>query len=104
MAVRMAAHPVPGTGWNSSGVHAICCKRRPTDFISDEWDQHQILTNIFIQSFTFLPRNNPLEVSFDLYDENHQIPLTEFCDICLIPSDGSLAEPRPAEFETFYAP
>ena len=41
-------------------------------------------------------------MSFDLYAENHQIPLTEFCDICLIPSDGSLAKPRPAEFETFY--
>ena len=63
-----------------------------TDFIADECDQHQILTNMFVQSFTFLPRNNPPEVSFDLYAENHQIPLTEFCDICMIPSDGSLAE------------
>ena len=54
------------------------------------------------QSFTFLPRNNPPEVSFDLYAENHHIPLTEFCDICMIPSDGSLVEPRPAEFEAFY--
>ena len=72
------------------------------DFIADECDQHQILTNIFVQSFTFLPRNNPPEVSFDLYAENHQIPPTEFCDICMIPSDGSLAEPRPAGFEDFY--
>ena len=71
-----------------------------TDFIADECDQHHILTNIFVQSFTFLPRNNPPEVSFDLYAENHQTPLTEF--ICMIPSDGSLAEPRPAEFEAFY--
>ena len=68
-----------------------------TDFITDECDQLQILTNIFVQSFTFLPRNDPPEVSFDLYAENHQIPLTEFCDICMISSDGSLAEPRPAE-------
>ena len=73
-----------------------------TDFITDECDQHQILTNIFVQSFTFLPRNNPPGVSFDLYAENHQIPLTEFCNICMIPSDGSLAEPRPTEFEDFY--
>ena len=72
-----------------------------TDFIADECEQHQILTNMFVQSFTFLPRNNPPEVSFDLYAENHQIPLTEFCNIC-IPPDGSLAEPRPAEFEAFY--
>ena len=41
-------------------------------------------------------------MSFDLYAENHQIPLTEFCDICMIPSDGSLAEPRLAGFEAFY--
>ena len=73
-----------------------------TDFITDECDQHQILTNIFVQSFTFLPRNNPPEVSFDLYAENHQIPLTDFCNTCMIPSDGSLAEPRPTEFEAFY--
>ena len=73
-----------------------------TDFIAYEREQHQILTNIFVQNFTFLPRNNPPEVSFDLYAENHQIPLTEFCGICMIPSDGSLAEPRPAGFEAFY--
>ena len=42
-----------------------------TDFIADECDQHQILTNVFVQSFTFLPRNNPLEVSLDLYAKNH---------------------------------
>ena len=72
------------------------------NFIADECDQHQILTNICVQSFTFLPRNNPPEVSFDLYAENHQIPLTVFCDICMIPFDGSLAEPRPAKFEDFY--
>ena len=73
-----------------------------TEFIADECDQHQILTNIFVQSFTFLPRNNPPEVSFDLYAKNHQITVTEFCNIGLIRSDGSLAEPRPAGFEAFY--
>ena len=73
-----------------------------TNFIADECEQHQILTNIFVRSFTFLPRNNPPKVCFDLYAENHQIPLTEFCDICMIPSDGSLAEPMPAGFEAFY--
>ena len=26
----------------------------------------------------------------------------EFCEICLLPSDGGLVEPRPAEFEDFY--
>ena len=41
-------------------------------------------------------------MSFDLYAEDHQIPLTVFCDICMIPFDGCLAEPRPAGFEAFY--
>lgn len=73
-----------------------------TNLITDECDRHQILTNIFVQSFTFLPRNNPPKVSFDLYAENHQIPLTDFCNICMLPSNGSLAEHRPAEFVAFY--
>ena len=73
-----------------------------TDFIADECDQHQILTNIFVQSFTFLPRNNPPEVSFDLYAKNHWIPITEFCNIWMMPSDGNLADTRPAGFEDFY--
>ena len=34
-----------------------------TDFIVYECDQHHILTNIFVQSFNFSPRNNPPEVS-----------------------------------------
>jgi len=37
-----------------------------TEFIAGECEQHQILTNIFVQSFTFFPRNNPPEVQFDL--------------------------------------
>ena len=41
-------------------------------------------------------------MSFDLYAEDHQIPLTVFCDICMIPFDGCLAEPRLAGFEAFY--
>ena len=49
-----------------------------TNFIADECDQHQILTNIFVEIFTFLPRNNPPEVSFDFYAENHQYRLLNF--------------------------
>ena len=41
-------------------------------------------------------------MNFDLHAQNHQIPLTEFCNICMIPSDGSLAEPRSVGFEDFY--
>ena len=73
-----------------------------TDFIVAECEQYHLLTNSFVQSFSFLPRNNPPDVQFIFYAEPHQIPLTEFCDICLIPSDGSLAEPRHADFEGFY--
>jgi hypothetical protein len=40
-------------------------------------------------------------VRFDLYAEHHEIPLAEFCEICLIPSDGDVREPRPEEFEDF---
>ena len=73
-----------------------------TDFIVAEYDQYHLLTNSFVQNFHFLSRNNPPEVQFNLYVESHQIPLTEFCEICLLPSDGSLAEPRPVEFESLY--
>lgn len=73
-----------------------------TDFITAECEQYHLLKNTFVQSFTFLPRNNPPEVQFSLYAEPHQIPLTEFCEICLLPSDGGLVEPRPTEFDGFY--
>jgi hypothetical protein len=55
-----------------------------------------------VQSFHFLSGNNPPEVQFNLYAEPHQMPLIEFCDVCLIPSDGEIREPRPPEFEEFY--
>src|SRR5215216_6718564 len=73
-----------------------------TDFIAAECEQYHLLTNSFVRSLSFLPRNNPPEVQFNLYAETRQIPLTEFCEICMIPSDGSLVEPRPAEFDGFY--
>ena len=38
-----------------------------TDFIAAECEQYHLLTNIFVQSFTFLPRNNPPEVRFYLH-------------------------------------
>ena len=54
-----------------------------TDFIAAECEQYHLLTNTFVQSFNFLPRNNPPEVQFSLYAETRQIPLTEFCNICM---------------------
>ena len=61
-----------------------------TNFIAAECEQYHLLTNSFVQSFHFLSRNNPPEVQFNLYVETRQIPLTEFCDICMIPSNGDL--------------
>ena len=72
-----------------------------TDFLADECDQHHILTNSFVQNFHFLNRLEPPSMSFDLYAEHHQIPLAEFCEICLIPFDGEIREPRLEEFEGF---
>ena len=37
------------------------------DFLADECDQHNLLTNSFVQNFYFLNRNNPPEVRFNLY-------------------------------------
>ena len=42
-----------------------------TDFITAECEQYHLLTNSFVQSFNFLPRNNPPEVQFKLYVELH---------------------------------
>ena len=67
----MAAHPIPKEAGTLQEFMQYVGNAGLTDFIADECDQHQILTNIFVQSFTFLPRNNPPEVSFDLYAENH---------------------------------
>jgi hypothetical protein len=74
-----------------------------TAFIADECEQYCILTNTFVQSFKFLSRNDPPEVQFKLYAELHQMPLAEFCNICLIPFDGDMRDPRPAGFEEFYS-
>ena len=66
-----------------------------TDFIAVECEQYHLLTNSFVQNFHFHYRNNPPEESFNLYAENHQIPLTEFCDICMLPFDGDLQSLSP---------
>jgi hypothetical protein len=71
------------------------------EFHQDECDQYHILTNSFVQNFHFMRRLDIPMVCFDLYAEHHEIPLAEFCEICLIPSDGDLREPRPEEFDGF---
>ena len=42
-----------------------------TDFIAAECEHYHLLTNSFVPSFNFLPRNNPTEVQFNLYAEPH---------------------------------
>ena len=74
---------------------------RLVDFLIDECDQHHILTNSFVQNFHFVNRLEPPMVCFDLYVEHHEIPLAEFYEMCLIPSDGELRDPKPEEFEGF---
>ena len=73
-----------------------------SDFIADECEQHYLLTNSFVQNFKFLSRNDPPEVQFNLYADLHQMSLADFCDVCLIPSDGDIRESRPAGYEEFY--
>ena len=102
MAVRMAVqHIMDGDGIHQEFAQ-FAGNTGLTYFIAAECEQYHLLTNSFVQSFHFLPRNNPPEVQFNLYVETCQIPLTEFCDICMIPSDRSLVEPRLAEFDGFY--
>ena len=36
------------------------------DFIATECEQYHLLTNSFVQSFHFLPKNNPRGVQFNL--------------------------------------
>jgi hypothetical protein len=72
-------------------------------FIADECEQYYILTNSFVQSFKFLGRNDPPKAQFKLYAEPHQMTLAEFCNVCLIPFDGDMRDPRPAGFEEFYS-
>jgi hypothetical protein len=72
------------------------------NFIADECEQYCLLTNSFVQNFKFLSRNNPPEVHFNLCAEPYQMSLAEFCDVCLIPSDGDIREPRPAGYEEFH--
>jgi hypothetical protein len=72
-----------------------------TGFLADECDQYHILTNSFVQKIYFLSELNPPEVRFNLYAQQHRIPLSEFCAICSIPADGDTRRPRLEEFEPF---
>ena len=72
-----------------------------TAFLADKCNQYQLLTNTFVQNFRFSPGPNGPRVSFHLYEHTFDITLADFCNICMIPIEGSMAEPRPREFEEF---
>ena len=42
-------------------------------------------------------------VEFHLYDVPKRMTLYDFCDVCKIPFEGSVSEPRPRDMEDFIA-
>lgn len=72
-----------------------------TAFLADKCYQYQLLTNTFMQNFTFTPRRHVSRVSFHLYNQVFDITLAKFCKIWKIPYEGSIVDPRPGEFERF---
>jgi hypothetical protein len=74
-----------------------------TDFLNDKCEQYLLLTNTFVQNFHFYPRKNPPMVEFHLYDVPKEMSLYDFCNVCKIPHEGSISEPRPRDMEDFIA-
>ena len=42
-------------------------------------------------------------IEFHLYDEPKEITLYDFCDVCKLPYERSVSEPRPRDVEEFIA-
>src|SRR3989337_2559884 len=72
-----------------------------TDFLHDKCDQYLLLTNTFVQNFHFHARRSPPTVEFHLYDEHKEMTLYDFCEVCKLPFEGSIDEPRPTNVEDF---
>lgn len=72
-----------------------------TDFLHDQCDQYLLLTNTFVQNFHFHARKSTPMVEFYLYDEHKEMTLYEFCEVCKLPYEGSVSEPRPRDVEDF---
>jgi hypothetical protein len=70
-------------------------------FPQDKCDQYLLLTNTFMQNFHFHSRKDPPMVEFHLYDVPKRMTLYDFCDVCKIPYEGSVSEPRPRDVEDF---
>jgi hypothetical protein len=54
-----------------------------------------------VQSFHFHSRREIPMVSFSLYDIPREMPLEEFCQVCMIPNEGSPIEPHPRDVSEF---
>ena len=54
-----------------------------------------------MQNFHFHARKSPPTVEFYLYDEHKEMTLYEFCEVCKLPYEGSVNEPRPRDVEDF---
>ena len=72
-----------------------------TDFLHDQCEQYLLLTNIFTQNFHFHAKKLPPTVEFRLYDEVKEMSFLEFCEVCKIPFEGRLDEPRREDVEGF---
>ena len=72
-----------------------------TDFLHDKCDQYLLLTNTFVQNFHFRYREDPPMVEFHLYDVPKEMTLYDFCNVCKLPYEGNISEPRPRDVEDF---
>src|SRR3989337_1004495 len=72
-----------------------------TDFLHNKCDQYLLLTNTFVQNFHFHATKSPPMVEFYLYDEHKKMTLYDFCEVCKLPFEGSVDEPRPRDVEEF---
>ena len=70
-------------------------------FLEGKFDEYLLLKNTFVQSFHFHSRREPSTVTFNLYDIPREMTLGEFCEVCLIPSEGSPIEPHPRDVVDF---
>ena len=67
------------------------------DFLLDQCDQYLLLTNTFVQKFHFHARRSPPMVDFYLYDEYKEMTLYDFCEVCKLPYECRVEEPRPGD-------
>ena len=74
-----------------------------TAFLQDKCDQYLLLTNTFVQNFHFHARKDAPMVEFHLYDVPKRMTFYDFCDVCKLPYEGCVSEPRPRDVEDIIA-